>query len=463
MKTLLQLGTTLVAISFFVDLSQQGRSQGPVESSLNSPSSPVAGRLADDAIVSGETTPSPAIDAFSSNDAMVLGESSFLPSSSSFLRSELSDSRLSETDAMRSTLNFNEFPKDFTNGLTIRQERWGLKFGGYVKADLIHDFDAIDSTDFFDPATIPINAPERSNSRFHARQTRLNMDARWLTESGDPFRILVEGDFFGAGDSFRLRHAYGEYQGWLIGQTWSTLTHRAALPNTLDQVGDVASVGRRQAQVRWSRSWMEKRYAFSAAIEDSNVLVDESLAAFGSPRSIAPDFVCRLRFATDDMQLQLGSVVRRLGFQPTGLDVLSKTGAGLNLTGYADFTSASRVYGGILWGTGIGDYRELPDIALLSPTQGTALRSLSWYSGVHHQWSQRWTSNVTYSQGDVDNTSFQSPSAIQRLQYLAANLIWQPTPYTFAGTEYLWGLRRDRNDADAEANRVMISFGFLLP
>ncbi len=371
--------------------------------------------------------------------------------------------QLSETDAIRQGLNFNEFPKSFDRGLTIQSDRWAAKIGGYTKADLIHDFDAIESRDIFDPITIEIGAPSRSTSRFHARQTRLNLDARWITDSGDPLRIMVESDFFGEGNTLRLRHAYGEYQGLIVGQTWSTFAHRAALPNTLDVVGDVASVGRRQAQVRWTKSWMERRWSFSAALEDSRVLLDDTLAPFGDSRSIAPDAIARLRFSTDDAQLQLAAVYRRLGFQPMGGEVRDFNGGGLNATGYVDITDATSVYGGILWGSGIGSYRDLPDIAIDTPGRGKALESLSWYSGIHHQWNKKWSSNFTFSDGTVENTPGQAGSGVRRLQYLAANLIWQPTPYTFAGTEYLWGMRQNKDLDQADANRIMVSFGFLLP
>lgn len=375
----------------------------------------------------------------------------------------LLSSRFSEADALSSGLNFNQFPTDFLEGLTIRQGRWGMKFGGYVKADLIHDFHAIDSTDTFDPATIPIGEPDRTDSRFHARQTRLNMDARWLTDQGDPLRLMVEGDFFGAGDTLRLRHAFGEYQGLIIGQTWTTFTHRAALPNTLDVVGDVASVGRRQAQVRYSHHFFDDRFIAAAAIEDSNVRVEEDLLALGTPRSPLADVIGRLRYNGEEAQIQLAMVVRQLGFQPNQSTTRTGVGSGLNATSYVDLTSRCRVYGGLLWGEGIGNYRDLPDIALTSPTRAQALESLAWYSGVTHQWTKGWSSNLTYSQGDVDNTPNQPAFSIQRLQYLAVNLIWQPTPYTFAGTEYLWGKRINLESNGDDASRVMVSFGFLLP
>lgn len=379
------------------------------------------------------------------------------------MSTDLSSDQFSETDGLRSGLNFNQFPSDFVNGLTLRQGRWGVKFGGYVKADLIHDFRAIGSTDFFDPATIPIGAPQRSDSRFHARQTRLNMDARWLTDSGEPLRMMVEGDFFGNGDTFRLRHAYGEYQNFIIGQTWTTFTHRAALPNTLDVVGDVASVGRRQAQVRYTKHLVEDRWIFAAAIEDSTVTADDNLLSLGQPRSPLADLICRIRFNGENGQLQLATLVRQLGFQPNQSSVITRPGQGLNATGFVDLTKKLRLYGGILWGDGIGSYRDLPDIALLTPTTGTALETIAWYSGAHHQWSERWSSNVTYSQGNVDNSTGQLASSIRELQYLAVNLIWQPTPYTFAGIEGVWGKRTNLDLENSDASRVMMSFGFLLP
>jgi hypothetical protein len=163
------------------------------------------------------------------------------------------------------------------------------------------------------------------------------------------------------------------------------------------------------------------------------------------------------------MQLQIAGVARRLGFQRTGAEVLPFTGGGLNATGFVDITRTNRVYGGILWGSGIGNYRDLPDLALTSATTGASLESLSWYSGLTHEWAKQWTTNLTYSQGDVSNTPFQSSESINRLQYLAVNLIWLPTQHTFVGTEYLWGLRRNHDGLDSDASRIMVSFGFLLP
>lgn len=379
------------------------------------------------------------------------------------ISSAISGNAFSETDALSTGLNFNEFPKEFQSGLFLRNDRWAMKIGGFVKADLNRDFNPIDSTDSFNPATIPIGAPPRTNSRFHARQSRLNMDARWISDSGEPLRMLVEGDFFGVGETLRLRHAYGEYGNFIIGQTWTTFTHRAALPNTLDSVGDVASVGRRQAQVRYTRKWMDGRWAFGASVENALVTADDELNTFGTARTPFPDGIVRLRYSVDRGQFQIAALGRRLGFQPTDQEVILGPAGGLNGTGFFDITKRTRLYSGILWGQGIGSYRDLPDFARVDSTSGKILPSIAWYSGFTHQWNDRWSSNLTFSEGQVDNAAGQSPSSINRLQYLAVNLIWQPSKYTFAGTEYLWGTRRDLDMEVGQANRLMISFGFLLP
>ncbi len=63
----------------------------------------------------------------------------------------INNSVFQETDSVQNQVNFNAFPSDFSQGITIRNDSCAVRQGGYVKADLIRDFRAIDSTDFFDP------------------------------------------------------------------------------------------------------------------------------------------------------------------------------------------------------------------------------------------------------------------------------------------------------------------------
>ncbi len=179
---------------------------------------------------------------------------------------------------------------DFAGGLVISGENVAMKIGGFVKADFIYDFNPIDSTDTFDTTTIPVDAPPRTNSRFHARQTRLSFDTHWMA-SERTVRIFVEGDFFSDNDRYRLRHAYGEVGPLLVGQTWTTFTDVAAAPSTLDFEGSVSSVNRRQAQARWTEAIMHEDVTLSLAVEDSREIIQLPVNLKGDPRTPSPDFV----------------------------------------------------------------------------------------------------------------------------------------------------------------------------
>lgn len=351
---------------------------------------------------------------------------------------------------------------DFDEGIIIEGIGAAMKIGGFVKGDLIHDFDPIDSTDAFNPTMIPIGAPPRENTRFHARTSRLSFDTRWPTEMGTA-RAYVEGDFFSDGNRFRLRHAYGELRNFIVGQTWTTFTDSRSLPQTLDFEGPVSGVSRRQAQVRWTESVFMEELRLAIALENPQVIVELPETVAGEPRTESPDFVTHLRYVTDDVQLQVAGVVRELGFQPVGERVRSETAWGLNFTGYVQPTDDDAAYYQILFGDGIGSYRDLPDVAPSGPNSAILLPTFGWLVGYKHNWTEMLTSNVTYSQSRSDTTDFQSPDSLRETTYLAVNLIWNPTERVFTGIEYLFGTRENIDGSRGEAHRIQTSFGFFLP
>ena len=137
------------------------------------------------------------------------------------------------------------------NGIQWQLGETTVKLGGYVKLDLIHDFDRIGSTNSFDPRTIPTNGLDGVNTQMQANQTRLNLDVRGPT-STDALRFFVEGDFEGTGNAFRLRHAYGVMGPVLGGQTWSNFMDEDGMPETLDFESPIGFPQIRQAQARYT-------------------------------------------------------------------------------------------------------------------------------------------------------------------------------------------------------------------
>jgi hypothetical protein len=91
-----------------------------------------------------------------------------------------------------------------------------LTFYGYAKADFVYDRRHQLGDTTFGIMGVDTGTPRRSGSNFHARQSRLGFTTRTQTGMGE-LTTRVEGDFFGSGNAFRLRHAYGEFNGFLAG------------------------------------------------------------------------------------------------------------------------------------------------------------------------------------------------------------------------------------------------------
>lgn len=358
-------------------------------------------------------------------------------------------------------LNLYSAPS-FEGGLIVFGPNVAMKFGGFVKADFIHDFNPINSTDSFITTDIPVGAPPRTNTRFHARQSRLSFDTRWISDA-QVIRIYVEGDFFSEDDQFRLRHAYGEVGSLLVGQTWTTFTDVAAAPATLDFEGSVSNVNRRQAQARWTQTIFHDDISLALAVEDTRFIIDTPTGITGEPRNPSPDFVGHLRLMRERGQFQAAGLYRIVGFQPTGQAVITRAAWGFNFTGVYLLSDSTKAYSQIVFGEGIGSYRDLPDAAPTATDRSGLLSLFGWMVGITHDWNEDLSSNFTYAENSLGTTPFQNPNDVDETTYLAANLIWSPLERVKVGVEYLYGIRKNVNGATGDAHRIQASFIFDLP
>lgn len=362
--------------------------------------------------------------------------------------------------------NFFRASDDFTAGLVIEGNDVAMKIGGYVKLDLIHDFNPIDSTDSFDVLSIPVGAPERTNSRFHARQTRLNFDTRWNTDRFGVVRAFVEGDFFGDQDQFRLRQAYGSVGRFLGGQTFTTFANLDAAPPTLDFEGSISAVTLRRTQVRGTFPVIYDDLDLAVALEDSETSIElpPGETDLGETRTISPDLVVRLRRTRPSGNLQIAGIVRELGFQPTGQPVVTDTAWGLNFSQFQELGTDGKVYWQINYGDGIASLLGgLPDITPVGTDDADLLGYFGWMIGSTREWNERLSSNVTFAESHFKNTSGQVSADVNNLTYLAANIIWTPAERFSIGAEYLYGKRENIGGASGIANRLQLAVFYYLP
>ena len=87
----------------------------------------------------------------------------------------------------------------------------------------------------------------------------------------------------------RLRRAYGEYGGWLIGLTWSTFMDLDDLPETVDFNGRIGAPFSRRAMGRYSFGDAKAGYKFTFAAENP-----EDPFGGGSASERMPQLVARV-------------------------------------------------------------------------------------------------------------------------------------------------------------------------
>jgi hypothetical protein len=325
-------------------------------------------------------------------------------------------------------------------------------FGGYVKTDMIHDFDAIGSPDFFDVSTIPTDDSKSEATRFNAKETRIKLDVKY-PEKG--LRAYFEGDFYGSGSSLRIRHAYVEYKGFLAGQTWSNFMDENIIPSTLDFEKPAAYAFARHGMIRYKHAINDNMY-FGIALEESNATgqAPQDPGQFENP---LPDLTARFRVTEKWGHVQLSAFLASIRYRFDAGNKEDITLYGANLSGQFNLFKKDKIIYQAVYGPGIGRYRGGQSVALDQNGNLETLTDLGLTFGYEHYWNDKLSSLVVYNYGLVDNTDGQPGSALESTNYFAANVIYNIMKGTFVGVEYLRGNRADFNGADGTANRLQLS------
>lgn len=336
-----------------------------------------------------------------------------------------------------------------------------LKLGGYVKLDLIHDFNQIGNSTSFDPRQIPVvhdpTLPDEQTT-MTARQTRLNLDL-----SG-PIRLFVEGDFEGTGNAFRLRHAYGELKvtddgKLLAGQTWTTFMDTEAMPETLDFESPTAFPQIRQAQARYTADLGNGSY-WAVSIEDPQNDVLTSAAVTGATGEMIPDVDAALNWAQDRYHVRAGVWSSAVRFNEAGGRTQTIPLWGLNLSTKVMTQDKDNAIAQLTYGNGIGRFRGGDVAAINAGDNLVPIRVLALMGSYQHYWSEEYRSTIVYSWAGGDPPENLDPGTTERLTYFAVNFIWQFNPRAWTGIEYLHGSRESISHDYGGDHRLQLSIKF---
>lgn len=184
--------------------------------------------------------------------------------------------------------------------------RTQLRFGGFVQANFIHDFQ---NTGFkfgeFIASKIPVPTENVSNTEFDPRPTRLTFETQTPTERVGVVNTLISIDFFGQAqeDSIqpRLRQAYLSWEGLLthaaitVGQAWTTFSDLSVWPDIFDLEGPSAMTVIRQVVARASFSLDHAQHL----VADFAVEQPETEVQNGDGLTNSPDLTARINWHQD--------------------------------------------------------------------------------------------------------------------------------------------------------------------
>jgi hypothetical protein len=369
-----------------------------------------------------------------------------------------------------------------------------MRVYGFAELDWVHLFRGdnadMDYSTFapYLPLEGSVEAGRKHRDYMTIRESRIGIEAGMPTRFG-VLGAKIEGDFnneprtgnsavYGAPANvytqqatnsygFRVRHAFGQFGGLLVGQTWSTFMDVDNFPETVDYNGPVGATFIRQPQIRLSYP-TAKLGTFTAALENSSTYVlDETATAFASSASRMPDMIVRWDRGFGFGALSLRGMTQELRLKDDGLDV-KKRGYGVAASGlFKARGGADFLTWGVTFGEGIGRYLNYVEGALYDAAQDEILleKAIGAYAGYQFKPSDFIRFNFAYGVvHELDNDftklarSFEPDFgrfAVNRnVQQAHAGFFVSPVKAVDMGLEGIWANRRTLAGAKGEDLRV---------
>ena len=360
---------------------------------------------------------------------------------------------------------------DFPGSIRIPGTDAAIKYGGRIRTAGVFTLGPLGSEDRFLTHSIPVEGtPEAGKgprTSFNANASRFNLEVRTPTGQGQ-MRAYIEGDFAGVSGAFRLRHAYAQHRGFIVGQTWSTFSDPEANSGDLDFEGINAENVIRQPLFRyWWRPREDLRTAL--AVETPKV----SLTG-GEGVNLFPDLIARALWEyAADAHLQVALVARRIRGESDADpgNVKAANGWGLGVSGAVPFTPG-RLDDRIVFqfNTGSGNARYLNDLnslggqdAVFDSTTGdlVALPATGYYVDYQHKWKQRegWRkyevrSSLIWGFVFVKNRDFQAPESYHKTNRICGNVVFSPISRIDVGLEYIYGTRENKDGRSGSSDQI---------
>ena len=354
-----------------------------------------------------------------------------------------------------------------------------FKLGGFVDFDA-HVSDFSDGgfaggsvvRDFYIPGATPVGSGDNGTTTtdLTAESSRFSVTGS-RDVGGKKATAHIETDFLLSGQgnervssSFapRLRRAYIDYNGFRVGQEWSTFQNTSAIPESASfyAVGD-GQVFVRQAQLRYSTG------NFQFALENGNSTITPATGAgrIEADSNTLPDVVARYNLKGGFGNLSLAAIGRQLRFDTATIESESDFGWGVSAAGRVGVGEGDIRFS-LTGGEGLGRYVGLNSInaAAVNPVTGDleAIPSYGGHISLRYPLTDASRFNIGASALFADNPDFLPITATENTQSVFAAYLWDIAPKVTVGIEGLYGQRELEDGTDGSLSRFTFStkYGF---
>ncbi|MEL7538799.1 MAG: DcaP family trimeric outer membrane transporter [Pseudomonadota bacterium] len=351
---------------------------------------------------------------------------------------------------------------DFDGSINIPGTEASVRLGGFVRAEGNYDFDSLGFQDTVSVRRIPLDGTDdddTSQSRFHVRNSRMNLDYRRKTKFGE-LRTFVEWDFFGGGSEFinnyefRLRNAAAGIGNFYFGQWWSHFDDVSTTPEGADFGGPLGVPVLRNPGVRWSQN-VSDNWRVGLGVENPTGDLDgpDELLASDS----VPDVSGFVRYSQPWGHVRLAGLVRRLESLDDEQFVL-----GANFTGRVALPYADRrdnISFQFQAGEGFTHYYStFSGVGLngVVDTDGTieATGIVGGFLAFQHWWDARWRSTLQASFLELDSPAGSDTLAFDNGRYYSGNVFWTPIDGVTLGLDLIYAEQEVVSGAEGDGMRV---------
>ena len=365
----------------------------------------------------------------------------------------------------------------------ISGREYYLHILGYIKLDVMHDFErlgrGVGFPHYFIPSEIPVQDSYASSRDGRTGVTFNSSRFEFGLGTDTPIgrvSTLLDFNFLRKSTgrpSLNIRQFFLSLDQFRGGKSWTTFINLNSIPDTLDYQGPNSLPELRHPLVRWTQplaigpltdSALFENLALALAVEwpEGDLYLPPGMRA----RNPVPDLVASLQFQDGQSSVWLSGLYRRL--KAAGNGVTTSTDAwGIQLAGNIPIKSVASVQFGAIYGVGLGHYlNDLQglglDAALDSAGKLRAIPAAAAWLAAQYWWRTDLRSTVSYGYVYLSD-DFLEPlpgdfeGIYQQGHYASANLIWSPIPPMDIGLEYLFGYRENNDGRDGLDNRLQFS------